>query len=63
MSLATLRSGNIESGLACSFRSFGHCHYGRTRGSAQVAEVVREKPRVLFLDLQAADRDCVSHWA
>ena len=46
--------------LAYSFRDSVHYHHGGKHGSVQ-AVMVLEKPRVLPVDAQAAERDHVSH--
>jgi hypothetical protein len=60
MTTATPIKEDIKLELAYSLRGSVHYH-GRKHGSMQ-ADMVLEEPRVLPLDLQAAEGDCVSHW-
>ena len=48
--------------LAYNFRGLIQYHHGRKQGSMQ-ADMVLEELRVLHLDSQAVEGDCVSQWA
>jgi hypothetical protein len=49
-------------GLAYSFRGSVHYHPGGKHGGMQLDMVLEKELRGLYLDLQAAEGDCVSHW-
>ena len=61
MTMATLIYRKLT-GACLHFRGLGHCHHGRKHGSMQADMVLEKEPRVLHLDLQAAEGDCVAHW-
>ena len=48
--------------LAYSFRGLVHYHDGGKHDSMQ-ADMVLEEPRVLHLDQQATEEDCMPYWA
>jgi hypothetical protein len=62
MTMATLIKENISVGTY-NFRSLVHYHHGRKHGSKQADVVLEKELRVLHLDLQAVDGDCIPHWA
>jgi hypothetical protein len=57
----TLTKKIISLERAYSFRDSAHYHHGKKHGSVQ-ADMVLEELRLLHLDLQAAEEDCVPHW-
>jgi hypothetical protein len=59
MTKAIFIKGNVELGLAYSFRGLVHYHHSMKHGIIQAATVL-EEPRVLHLDLQAIEGDCVT---
>jgi hypothetical protein len=60
--MATLTKENIELGLAYSFRGLVHYHHGGKHGFVQADMVLEKELRVLHLDLQEAEGECVPHW-
>ena len=63
MTLAILIKENIYLGLAYRFRGLVHYHHGGKHGSLQADMVLEKELRVLHLDQQAAEGDCVPLWA
>jgi hypothetical protein len=63
MTLAILIKENIYLGLAYRFRALVHYHHGGKHGSLQADMVLEKELRVLHLDPQGAEGDCVPHWA
>jgi hypothetical protein len=57
MTKATLIS-NVYLGLAYRFRGSVHYQCGGNHGSVQADMMLEKEPRVLHLDLQAAEGDC-----
>jgi hypothetical protein len=49
--------------LAYSFTGSVYYQYGGKHGIVQADLELEEKLRVLYHDLQAAEVDCVPHWA
>jgi hypothetical protein len=52
----------IENFVTYSFRGLVYYCHGWKHGSMQIDAVLEKKLRVLHLDPQVADEDCVSHW-
>ena len=50
-------------GWLTSFRGLVCRHHGKKHGSVQADMVLEKELRVLHLYLQAAEGDCVPHWA
>ena len=59
MTMATLINENISLGLAYSFRGFVHYHHGEKHDSIH-EDMVLKYLRVLYIDLQASEGDCVT---
>ena len=62
MTTATLMKANVSLELAYRFRGLVHYHHSRKHGSIQADMVLEKELRVLHLDPQAAEGDCVPHW-
>jgi hypothetical protein len=60
--MATLKKANISLGLVYKFRGSVHYRHGRKHDRVQADMVLGKELRVLHLDLQAVEGDCVSHW-
>jgi hypothetical protein len=54
---------NILPGLAYSFRGLVHRCCDGKHGSAQAGMVLEKELKALHLDPQAAEGDCMPHWA
>jgi hypothetical protein len=53
--------GRYLIGAGLQFRGLVHYHHGRKHGSLQSDMVLEKELRVLHLDLQAAERERVTH--
>jgi hypothetical protein len=63
MPTAILLKEIISLELGYSFKGLAHCCHGKKHGSRQADMMLEKELRVLHLDPQAAERDCVPHWA
>jgi hypothetical protein len=61
MTKATLIKENINWGWLTVSEVLVHYHHGRKQGSVQADMVLEKELRVLRLDLQAVEGDCVPH--
>lgn len=55
---AALMKDSISLWLDYRFRGIHHCHNGRKCGTIQ-ADMLLEEPKVLHLNLQAAEENCL----